>query len=63
MLVGAAEHIRKGVGARVWGTDRASQEHTALQLRDHLGETRFANAVRKGASLDREALVKAATRV
>jgi hypothetical protein len=63
VLVGAAKNVRERVGARVFGTDRGSLERTTAQLRDRLGETRFTNAVRKGAALDREALVRAATRV
>jgi hypothetical protein len=36
-------------------------ELTASQLRDRLGERRFINALQQGASLDREAILRAAS--
>jgi hypothetical protein len=61
LLLGAAKNIREGVGSPMWGTDRASQELTASRLRDRLGKTRFTKALQQGASLDREAILRAAS--
>jgi predicted ATPase len=62
-LLGAAKSIREGIGAQMWGTDRASQEQTASTLRGRLGAARFTDALRQGASLDRDALLEAASRI
>ena len=63
LLLGAAKNIREGVGSQVWGIDRASQEQTASELRDHLGEARFTDAVQEGASLDQEAVMTTASAI
>ena len=63
LLLGAAKNIREGVGSRMWGIDRASQEQTASELRGRLGEPQFTNALLQGAALDQEALREAVSEV
>jgi predicted ATPase len=50
-LFGAADGVRRSIGAGVWMTDRASHDQTAAQLRTQLGETPCAAAMDRGRSL------------
>ena len=60
-LFGAAEGVRRSIGAGVWMTDRASHERTASQLRTQLGETAYAAAVDRGRSLTVDQVLKFAS--
>ena len=50
-LFGAADGVRRSIGAGVWMTDRASHDHTVAQLRTQLGDTAYAEATDRGRSL------------
>ena len=50
-LFGAADGVRRSIGAGVWMTDRASHDQTAAQLRTQLGDTAYAAAADRGRSL------------
>ena len=50
-LFGAADGIRRSIGAGVWMTDRASHDHTAAELQTTLGDTAYAAAVVRGRNL------------
>ena len=41
-LFGAADGVRRAIGAGVWVTDRASHDKTAAQLRTQLGDSGYA---------------------
>jgi len=50
-LFGAADRVRRSIGAGVWMTDRASHDQTAAQLQTQLGETAYAAAINRGRTL------------
>ena len=50
-LFGAADGVRRSIGAGVWMTDRASHEQTAAQLRTQLGDTAYTAAADRGRNL------------
>jgi predicted ATPase len=50
-LFGAADGVRRSIGAGVWMTDRVSHDQTAAQLRTQLGDTAYAAAADRGRSL------------
>jgi predicted ATPase len=50
-LFGAADGVRRSIGAGVWMTDRASHDQTAAQLQTQLGETAYAAAINRGRTL------------
>jgi predicted ATPase len=50
-LFGAADNVRRSIGAGVWMTDRVSHDQTAAQLRTQLGDTAYAAAIDRGRSL------------
>ena len=50
-LFGAADGVRRSIGAGVWMTDRASHDQTVAQLRTQLGDTAYAEATDRGRSL------------
>jgi tetratricopeptide (TPR) repeat protein len=50
-LLGAADGVRRSIGAEIWMTDRASHDQTAAELRTRLGGTAYAAATDRGRSL------------
>jgi tetratricopeptide (TPR) repeat protein len=50
-LFGAADGVRRSIGAGVWMTDRTSHDQTAAQLQTQLGETAYAAAINRGRTL------------
>jgi predicted ATPase len=50
-LFGAADGIRRSIGAGIWMTDRASHDQTAAELQTMLGNTAYAAAVDRGRNL------------
>ena len=50
-LFGAADGVRRSIGAGVWMTDRASHDQTAAQLRTQLGDATYTAATDRGRSL------------
>ena len=50
-LFGAADGVRRSIGAGVWMTDRVSHDQTAAQLRTQLGDAAYAAATDRGRSL------------
>jgi predicted ATPase len=50
-LFGAADGVRRSIGAGVWMTDRASHDQTAAELQTKLGDTAYAAAIDRGRSL------------
>jgi tetratricopeptide (TPR) repeat protein len=50
-MFGAAEGVRRSIGAGVWMTDRASHEETAARLRTRLGDAAYTAAIDHGRSL------------
>ncbi|HJY44906.1 MAG TPA: hypothetical protein VJ301_09785, partial [Propionibacteriaceae bacterium] len=50
-LFGAADGVRRSIGAGVWMTDRASHEQTAARLRERLGDAAYAAAIDRGRGL------------
>jgi predicted ATPase len=57
-LFGAADGVRRAIGAGVWVTDRASHDETAAQLRTQLGETAYAAALDRGRNLTVDQVLK-----
>jgi tetratricopeptide (TPR) repeat protein len=57
-LFGAAEGVRRSIGAGVWMTDRASHDQTAAQLRTQLGDAAYTAATDRGRSLTVEQLLQ-----
>jgi hypothetical protein len=49
--LGAADGIRRSIGAGIWMTDRASHDQTAAELQTTLGNTTYAAAVDRGRNL------------
>jgi tetratricopeptide (TPR) repeat protein len=47
-LFGAAEGVRRSIGARVWMTDRVSHDQTEAQLRTQLGDTAYVAVTDRG---------------
>jgi tetratricopeptide (TPR) repeat protein len=60
MLFGAAESVRRSIGAAVWMTDRTSHDRTRDALRAHLGEPDYLAALQHGATLTVAELLDAA---
>ncbi|HWI00690.1 MAG TPA: DUF4062 domain-containing protein [Propionibacteriaceae bacterium] len=50
-LFGAADGVRRSIGAGIWMTDRASHDQTAEQLHTQLGHTAYTAAINRGRSL------------
>ena len=50
-LFGAADGVRRSIGAGIWMTDRASHDQTAEQLRTQLGDTAYTAATDRGRRL------------
>jgi predicted ATPase len=50
-LFGAADGVRRSIGAGVWMTDRASHDQTAAELQTELGDAAYAAAIDRGRSL------------
>ena len=50
-LFGAADGVRRSIGAGIWMTDRASHDQTAAELQTTLGDTAYAAAVDRGRNL------------
>jgi predicted ATPase len=50
-LFGAADGVRRSIGAGIWMTDRASHDQTAAELQTTLGNTAYAAAVDRGRNL------------
>jgi tetratricopeptide (TPR) repeat protein len=57
-LFGAADGVRRSIGAGVWMTDRASHDQTAAELQTKLGETAYAAAIDRGRSLTIQAVLQ-----
>jgi predicted ATPase len=57
-LFGAADGVRRSIGAGVWMTDRASHDQTAAELQAKLGETAYAAAMDRGRSLTLQAVLQ-----
>jgi hypothetical protein len=51
VLFGAAEGVRRTIGAAVWMTDRTSHDRTRDRLQAHLGEQAYRAALQYGATL------------
>ena len=60
-LFGAAEGVRRSIGAGVWMTDRASHDHTAAQLRAQLGDTAYIAAADRGRRLTLDEMLELAS--
>jgi tetratricopeptide (TPR) repeat protein len=60
-LFGAAEGVRRSIGAGVWMTDRASHDQTAAQLRTRLGDPAYVAATDRGRSLTVEQVLELTT--
>jgi predicted ATPase len=50
-LFGAADGVRRSIGAGVWMTDRSSHDQTAAELQKRLGDAAYAAATDRGRSL------------
>ncbi|HEX5729490.1 ATP-binding protein, partial [Microbacterium sp.] len=50
-MLGAAEDVRRSIGASVWATDRESHNQTATRLRTELGDSDYAAATDRGRGL------------
>jgi predicted ATPase len=50
-MFGAADDVRRSIGAGVWMTDRASHDQTAAQLQIQLVDTAYPTAIDRGRSL------------
>jgi predicted ATPase len=50
-LFGAADGVRRSIGAGVWMTDRASHDQTAAELQTKLADTAYAAATDRGRNL------------
>jgi tetratricopeptide (TPR) repeat protein len=57
-LFGAADGVRRSIGAGVWMTDRASHDQTAAELQAKLGDTAYAAAIDRGRSLILQAVLE-----
>ena len=57
-LFGAADGVRRSIGAGVWMTDRASHDQTAAELQAKLGDTAYAAAIDPGRSLTVQAVLE-----
>ena len=57
-LFGAADGVRRAIGAGVWVTGRADHDETAAQLRTQLGETAYAAALDRGRNLTVDQVLK-----
>jgi predicted ATPase len=57
-LFGAADGVRRSIGAGVWMTDRASHDQTAAELQTKLGNTAYATAMDRGRNLSIEAVLE-----
>jgi predicted ATPase len=57
-LFGAADGVRRSIGAGVWMTDRASHDQTAAELQTKLGDTAYAVAIDRGRSLTLQAVLE-----
>jgi tetratricopeptide (TPR) repeat protein len=57
-LFGAADGVRRSIGAGVWVTDRASHDETAAELQTRLGDTAFTTAMDRGRNLSIEAVLE-----
>ena len=57
-LFGAADGVRRSIGAGVWMTDRASHDQTAAELQTKLGDTAYAAAIDRGRSLTVQAVLE-----
>jgi predicted ATPase len=51
LLFGAAEGVRRSIGASVWGADRASHDRTRDALRTQLGDGHASNRIEAGTRL------------
>jgi predicted ATPase len=50
-MLGAAEGVRRSIGAGIWMTDRASHDQTTARLRTRLGDIAFTAATDRGRGL------------
>jgi tetratricopeptide (TPR) repeat protein len=57
-LFGAADGVRRSIGAGLWMTDRASHDQTAAELQTKLGDTAYAAATDRGRSLTLQAVLQ-----
>jgi hypothetical protein len=57
-LFGAADGLRRSIGAGVWMTDRVSHDQTAAELQTKLGDTAYAAAIDRGRSLTLQAVLQ-----
>jgi hypothetical protein len=57
-LFGAADGVRRSIGAGVWMTDRASHDQTAAELQTRLGDTAYAAAIDGGRRLTLQAVLQ-----
>jgi hypothetical protein len=57
-LFGAADGVRRSIGAGVWMTDRASHDQTAAELQAKLGDTAYAAAMDRGRNLTLQAVLQ-----
>jgi tetratricopeptide (TPR) repeat protein len=60
-LFGAADGVRRAIGAGVWVTDRAGHDETAAQLRTQLGDSAYAAATDRGRSLTLDEVLELAS--
>jgi tetratricopeptide (TPR) repeat protein len=60
-LFGAAEGVRRSIGAGVWMTDRVSHDRTAAQLRAQLGDTAYVAAADRGRRLTLDEMLELAS--
>jgi predicted ATPase len=51
LLLGAAEGVRRSIGASVWMTDRESHDQTAARLQSRLGDSAYTGATDRGSGL------------
>ncbi|MBD0292562.1 MAG: DUF4062 domain-containing protein [Jiangellaceae bacterium] len=60
-LFGAAEGVRRSIGAAVWRTDQASHEETGAWLRGRLAGPEYRAAAARGAALSAQQLLEIAS--
>jgi predicted ATPase len=60
-LFGAAEGVRRSIGAGVWMTDRVSHDQTEAQLRTQLGDTAYVAATDRGRRLTLDQVLELAS--
>jgi predicted ATPase len=60
-LFGAADGVRRAIGAGVWVTDRAGHDETAAQLRTQLGDSAYAAAIDRGRGLTLDEVLELAS--